>query len=378
MKRLIALLLCLSILLIGCGETAVQTTESGSADVASGISDNVPNINSINDPELLTWCEDSLYSELEKNISDKYTIESVSATYISKEYIDEVMFNSQSNVYFGYTLDELNSMFQGNRYVFTLGDDGKTTVEEMKEIPDTTTETILKNVAIGAGVILVCVVISSVTAGLGAPAVSALFAASAKTGAIMAASSSVLGGVEAGIIRGIETGDMNEALRTAAVSGSEGFKWGAISGAIAGGVTKGISIHRANRSIPSPRQSELDILSETKNATEQNAFLEGKQVKMTTPGSTRPDVVVTNSNGTVHAIEVKNYDLVNNEGSLINHLKHQIASRVDNLPQGSTQEIVLDVRGRGYPESLLKDVVSNIKESLYEIYSDIPVTLKRW
>lgn len=60
----------------------------------------------------------------------------LSAVYISKEYLDEVAFNSQSNVYFGYTLAELDEVFQGTRYIFTLGDDGNTTVRELQAIDD--------------------------------------------------------------------------------------------------------------------------------------------------------------------------------------------------------------------------------------------------
>ena len=53
-----------------------------------------------------------------------------------EEYLDEVAFNSQSNVYFGYTLAELDEVFQGTRYIFTLGDDGNTTVRELQAIDD--------------------------------------------------------------------------------------------------------------------------------------------------------------------------------------------------------------------------------------------------
>ena len=41
-------------------------------------------------------------------------------------------------------LDELNALFQGTRYIFTLGENGNTTVQELQEIEDVNTETILK------------------------------------------------------------------------------------------------------------------------------------------------------------------------------------------------------------------------------------------
>ena len=40
-------------------------------------------------------------------------------------------------------------------------------------------------------------------------------------------------------------GDINETIKTAAVSGSEGFKWGAISGAVSGGVREAFVLSKA-------------------------------------------------------------------------------------------------------------------------------------
>ena len=57
--------------------------------------------------------------------SDDYFVEKVDAIYLSEEYIEELAYNSKSNVFFGFTLADLEAEFQGTRYVFTLGDDGK-------------------------------------------------------------------------------------------------------------------------------------------------------------------------------------------------------------------------------------------------------------
>ena len=154
-------------------------------------------------------------------------------------------FNSKSNIYFGYTLAELDEIFQGTKYIFTLGENGTTTVQELQEIVDVSTETMLKNVAIGTGVILICVTVSVVSAAVKAPAVSMIFAASELTAKSLAISSSIFGGVSAGIVRGIQTGDFNEAIEAAAIGATEGFKWGAISGAIIGGVSQGSALYGA-------------------------------------------------------------------------------------------------------------------------------------
>ena len=253
MKRLIALILVCA-LLTGCtpqtNSDGIQeeTTAPATSQPESSYSfteEEPPEFSDLNDANLLPYLKDSIYSELVTTLnSEDYFVENVNAIYISKEYLEEVAYNSQENIYFGYTLSELDSYFQGTRYVFTLGDDGQTVVTEFQKYDDTYDQ-ILKNVAIGTGVILVCVTVSIVTYGAGAPAVSMIFAASAKTGTIMALSSGVFSGVSAGVVKGIETGDLNESMKAAALAGSEGFKWGAISGTIAGGSGEAIALKGA-------------------------------------------------------------------------------------------------------------------------------------
>lgn len=208
-----------------------------------------PEFSSLNDAQLNTYVEDALYNELVSTLdSDKYYVENVSTVYISQEYIEELTYNSQSNVYFGYTLEEIDAQFQGTRYVFTLGEDGDTVVKPF-EAYDDTYEQIIKNVAIGTGVILVCVTVSVVAAGAGAPAVSLIFATTAKTGTIMALSSATLGGVSAGVVTGIETGDMSQALKAAELAASDGYKWGAITGVISGGVGESFKYANAMKAL---------------------------------------------------------------------------------------------------------------------------------
>ena len=232
MKRIIALILSFTLLLSGCApaqtiQDHTENTTIPAADLPAQTTvwvDDIPEYNNLDDADLLYHLEDLVYRETVSALNGaEYIVENISAVYISKEYLEEVAFNSQSNIYFGYTLAELDELFQGSRYVFTLGSDGQTTVQELQEIEDTSTETMLKNVAIGTGVILVCVTVSAVSAGVGAPAVSVIFAASAKTGTLMALSSGGFGAISAGIVRGIQTGDFSEAMEAATLAGSEGF-----------------------------------------------------------------------------------------------------------------------------------------------------------
>ena len=69
---------------------------------------------------MLQYTEDTVYANLVAEFdSEDYVIESVSAVYISEEYLEELAYNSQTNVYFGYSLEELDAQFQGTRYIFS-------------------------------------------------------------------------------------------------------------------------------------------------------------------------------------------------------------------------------------------------------------------
>lgn len=268
MKRFIAALLSVVMVLTGCSQpqSEVISEESISAETTEAITleDLEPQYNSLDDEQLLAHIEDLVYRDTVEAInSDEYFVENVSVVYVSKEYLEEVAFNSESNIYFGYTLAELDEIFQGTRYIFTLSEDGTTTVQELQEIEDASAETILKNVAIGTGVILICVTVSVVSAGAGAPAVSMIFAASATTAQTFAVSSAAFGGISAGIVRGIQTGDFHEAMDAAALGASEGFKWGAISGAVVGGVSQGSALYGAAKQTNFTMNQYAQIQQET-------------------------------------------------------------------------------------------------------------------
>lgn len=267
MKRGIALVLSCVLVLVGCGQSTMsvdtQGVEETKVEVVANVTDEgitvettqdmedatpyeyVVDFNSLDDTELQRYVQDNIYNELVAQLdSDEYFVENVSAVYISQEYIDELTYNSKPNVYFEYTLEEIDAVYQGTRYVFTMSEEGDTIVVPFEEYDDTF-EQVIKDVAIGTGVIFICVTVSVVSAGAGAPAVSMIFAASAKSGTIFALSSGGLSAVASGVVTGIETGDMDEALKAAALSGSESFKWGAITGVISGGTTEVVALKGA-------------------------------------------------------------------------------------------------------------------------------------
>lgn len=227
MKKLCSLLLAL-VLLAGCA-----------------LGESAPEFRRMGDAALLPYLENSLYEQLVSDLdSSDYFVENVQAVYISQEYLDELAFNSQENVYFGYTLSELNAQFQGEKYIFTLGENNETVAVPWTDYDDTY-DRVIRNVAIGTGVILVCVTVSVVSAGVGAPAVSMIFAMAAKDSAVHGLLGAAKSGVPAFIATAVRTGDLQQAAREAALTGSEGFKWGAIGGSISGGVTEAVGLKGA-------------------------------------------------------------------------------------------------------------------------------------
>lgn len=343
---------------------------------------------SLDDPRLLQYIEDNVYAGLAEEFdSEDYIIEEVSAIYLSNEYLEEVAYNSKANIWFGYSLAELDEQFQGQSYVFTLGEDGTTVVEPFEDYDDTY-DRIIKNVAIGTGVILVCVTVSVVTGGLGAAPVSMVFAASAKTATTMAVSSGMFSAVFAATVTGIETKDFDAAMKAAALQGSEGYKWGAITGAVTGGLGKANELRKAAKAakdleafetsiqgLEGWQQAEARALYQY-GGKDQVSYLAGKEVPFGTQGATRPDVV-REVGGHLEAIEVKYYDLASksSRGELYRELEREITARIANMPEGTTQRVVLDVTGREFSEELITMVQNNIWKRLANVYPDIPIDI---
>lgn len=332
----------------------------------------------LSDSNVQDYLINTLYSGMDSNFSsDDFEIDSITTTYISKEYIDELTYNSKSNAYFGYDLNELGNKFNGKKFVFTVGDDNQTIVKEFEEYDDTYIKS-LKNVAVGAGVIVSFITVSVLSQGT---SVAAIFMVGAETGLKVGVSSGLVTGILSGAVEYYDTGDVSQALKKGTLEASESFKWGAILGSVEGSIletTKQISAANELKKMDFKdigSRAEARVLKKY-GGKEQVAFLNGKEVPFDTKYSTRPDIL-RDYKGHKEAIEVKNYNL-NLESSryrLVRELNRQITNRVDNLPKGYKQRIVLDVQGRNYDKRLLKGVVKEIKESLNDVYKNIPVDI---
>ena len=298
MKKTIALLLVFILLLTSCTSPTKRDDASTSDDTVIvepeippivipnnqllNESDEMPDFAGLDDQAFLRYIEDSVYASIITELdSDSFFVENIIAIHASQEYLDTLAFNSQENIYFGFTLSELDAQFQGTRYIFTLGDNEQTIVQRFEKYDDTF-DKVVRNVAIGSGVILVCVTVSIATGGV-APAVSFIFAASAKTAAGFAVSGAVFSGAISAVVTGVETNDVDATLKAATLAASEGFMWGAVVGTVFGGASaahalrgatlNGLTMNQA-AAIQHETKLPLDVIRQFHSVEEAKAFAE--------------------------------------------------------------------------------------------------------
>lgn len=414
MKRIILVVLAICILLSGCSNGKPLTSdENTGADVVENRNDNqenitnstdedifsiefideIPDFGSVSNPELLPYIESDIILGLNRELSEQnYFIENVSAIYLSEEYIEEVNYNSKENIFFGYTLSELDQKFDGKRYVFTLGENGNTIVKEFNKYDDSY-ERMLTNIAVGTGVILICVTVTYFSAGAASgtalQTVNLYFSAAAKGSITLAKCGTGIGAIAGGLIEALKNGgDFESVVKSSVLGATEGLKFGAIFGAIAGASAEAFSQYVASTAkatqisklladpnIKEWRKAELRALQKY-GGQEQVSYFEGKVVEKTVENSTRPDIV-RYIGQKLEAIEVKHYNLsgASNLNSLLNELKREIADRNIHLPDGSIQRIVLDVTGKGYSEKYVSSVATWLIKNLMDVYPNIPIDI---
>ena len=140
--------------------------------------------------------------------------------------------------------------------------------------------------------------------------------------------------------------------------------------------TNCIFVHNANYGSevpkrPSWRKSEIDAKNSYPDYEFQKSFKNGSEVTYGTKGSTRPELYKPG-----HSIEVKNYKVQTSAGqnSLINNVSKQIHRRTPNLPSGTKQTVIIDVRGQTISNEILKSIRSRI---LGKINVEVEIIFKR-
>lgn len=166
MKKLTALLLALCIFLNGCSvrndnpQSSVHERVSGAFQTVSDAENSAT--------EMPGFFDSEFYSEVESVFeSCDLTIENIQLQFLSKEYIEELDYNTRENIFFGELLSDLNESYGDKKFIFTL-ENGETVTREFEKYEDIIGD-ILLEIAVDAALILMEVTISIVTDGVVTP-----------------------------------------------------------------------------------------------------------------------------------------------------------------------------------------------------------------
>jgi hypothetical protein len=124
-------------------------------------------------------------------------------------------------------------------------------------------------------------------------------------------------------------------------------------------VIEDVAGERGDITRPTWRQSEIDARADFPEYTEQISFLEGKEVPYGTKGSVRPDYYKSGS-----SVDIKNYNVETAQGrrNLANNISKQYYQRISNLPSGTKQYVLIDVRGQSVSNFELESLYNSIME----------------
>ena len=108
---------------------------------------------------------------------------------------------------------------------------------------------------------------------------------------------------------------------------------------------------------PTWRQSELDAAKDFPDYDAQRSFINGKTFPYGTKGSVRPDYYKNR-----FSIDIKNYNVESARGrnNLARNIEKQYYQRIQNLPDGTKQSIMIDVRGQNVSDKALSSLYDNI------------------
>ncbi|MBQ8167560.1 MAG: hypothetical protein IJZ96_11100, partial [Lachnospiraceae bacterium] len=112
-----------------------------------------------------------------------------------------------------------------------------------------------------------------------------------------------------------------------------------------------------NTSRPTWRQSELDAAKDFPDYDAQKSFINGQEVPYGTKGSVRPDYY---KNG--YSVDVKNYNVESASGrsNLARNIEKQYYQRIQNLPAGTKQTVMIDIRGQSISDASMSALYDDI------------------
>lgn len=108
---------------------------------------------------------------------------------------------------------------------------------------------------------------------------------------------------------------------------------------------------------PTWRQSELDAAKDFPDYDAQKSFINGEEVPYGTKGSVRPDYYKDG-----YSVDIKNYNVESASGrsNLARNIEKQYYQRIENLPEGTKQSVMIDIRGQNVTDADLSALYDDI------------------
>ena len=113
----------------------------------------------------------------------------------------------------------------------------------------------------------------------------------------------------------------------------------------------------SSTSRPTWRQSELDAATDFPDYDAQKSFINGEAVPYGTKGSVRPDYYKDG-----FSVDIKNYNVESASGrsNLARNIEKQYYQRIENMPDGTKQSVMIDVRGQNVSDEALDALYDDI------------------
>ena len=121
---------------------------------------------------------------------------------------------------------------------------------------------------------------------------------------------------------------------------------------------KGLAVESGTEtSRPTWRQSELDAAKDFPDYDAQKSFINGEEVPYGTKGSVRPDYYKDG-----YSVDIKNYNVESASGrsNLARNIEKQYYQRIENLPEGTKQSVMIDIRGQNVTDADLSALYDDI------------------
>ena len=103
--------------------------------------------------------------------------------------------------------------------------------------------------------------------------------------------------------------------------------------------------------------SELDAAKDFPDYDAQKSFINGEEVPYGTKGSVRPDYYKDG-----YSVDIKNYNVESASGrsNLARNIEKQYYQRIENLPEGTKQSVMIDIRDQNVTDADLSALYDDI------------------